>query len=86
VRRRRGLRPAGAERVGEERVARRRKKELTVTEAVRNFSEVLGRVRFRGERFVLLEGGKPVAEPGPTEPAPVVRLGDLPAVRGSWGC
>jgi antitoxin (DNA-binding transcriptional repressor) of toxin-antitoxin stability system len=53
---------------------------LTVTEAVRNFSEILGRVRFRGERFVLLRGGKPVAELGPTAAAAPVRLGELPAV------
>ncbi len=39
---------------------------VTVTEAVRNFSEILGRVRFKGERFVLVKGGKPVAELGPT--------------------
>lgn len=53
---------------------------LTVTEAVRNFSEILGRVRFKGERFVLLRGGKPVAELGPTDAAAPVRLGELPAI------
>jgi len=53
---------------------------LTVTEAVRNFSELLGRVRFKGERFVLLKGGKPVAELVPTEAAAPLRLGELPAV------
>lgn len=52
---------------------------LTVTEAVRNFSEILGRVRFKGERFVLLKGGRPVAELGPTDAAPV-RLEELPAI------
>jgi antitoxin (DNA-binding transcriptional repressor) of toxin-antitoxin stability system len=55
-------------------------KKLTVTEAVRNFSEILGRVRFKGERFVLLKGGKPVAELAPTDAAAPVRLGDLPAI------
>lgn len=55
-------------------------KRLTVTEAVRNFSEILGRVRFKGERFVLLKGGKPVAELGPTTAAVPVRLGELPAI------
>ena len=50
---------------------------LTVTEAVRNFSEILGRVRFKGERFILLRGGKPVAELGPTDAAAPVRLGEL---------
>ncbi len=53
---------------------------LTVTEAVRNFSEILGRVRFKGERFVLVKGGKPVAELGPTDAAALVRLGELPGV------
>lgn len=53
---------------------------LTVTEAVRNFSEVLGRVRFKGERFILLKGGKPVAELGPTDTAAPLRLGELPVV------
>lgn len=56
------------------------RKRLTVTEAVRNFSELLGRVRFKGERFVLLKGGKPVAELGPTLAAASVRLGELPAL------
>lgn len=53
---------------------------LTVTEAVRNFSEIIGRVRFKGERFVLVKGGKPVAELGPTDAAAPVRLGELPAI------
>ncbi len=53
---------------------------LTVTEAVRNFSEVLGRVRFKGERFVLVKGGKPVAELGPTDAAVPIRLGELSAM------
>ncbi len=53
---------------------------LTVTEAVRNFSEILGRVRFKGERFVLLKGGKPVAELGPAGAVGPVPLGELPAV------
>jgi len=53
---------------------------LTVTEAVRNFSEILGRIRFKGERFILFKGGKPVAELGPTATAASVRLGELPAI------
>jgi antitoxin (DNA-binding transcriptional repressor) of toxin-antitoxin stability system len=61
--------------IGEETVP----KTLTVTEAIRNFSEILGRVRFKGERFILLRGGKPVAELGPTDAAPLVRLEELPA-------
>ncbi|MDR7544705.1 MAG: type II toxin-antitoxin system Phd/YefM family antitoxin [Armatimonadota bacterium] len=53
---------------------------LSVTEAVRNFSEVIGRVRFKGERFVLLKGGKPVAELRPADTAALVRLSELPAL------
>jgi antitoxin (DNA-binding transcriptional repressor) of toxin-antitoxin stability system len=53
---------------------------LTVTEVVRNFSEILGRVRFRGERFVLTKGGKPVAELGPVTIGEPVRLEELPAL------
>ena len=58
-------------------------KRLSVTEAVRNFSEILGRIRFRGERFILLKGGKPVAELGPTASAASVRLEELPAILAS---
>ncbi|MDQ7843458.1 MAG: antitoxin [Armatimonadota bacterium] len=53
---------------------------LTVTEAVRNFSDILGRVRFKGERFILVKGGKPVAELRPTDAAAEVRLEELPAI------
>jgi len=56
------------------------RKHLTVTEAVRNFSEIIGRVRFHGERFVLTKGGKPVAELGPAGAAARVRLGEVPAI------
>ncbi len=50
-------------------------KRLTVTEAARNFSEILGRVRFRGERCILTKAGKPVAEIGPVDTGTPVRLG-----------
>ncbi len=53
---------------------------VSVTELVRNFSEILGRVRFRGERFLLLKGGKPVAELVPARTSPSVRLRDLPTL------
>lgn len=56
---------------------------VSVTELLRNFSEILGRVRFRGERFVVLRGGKPVAELGPTAEAGTVRLGELPGILSS---
>ena len=38
---------------------------ITATEAVRKFSELLNRIRYRGERYTILKGGKPVAIIGP---------------------
>ena len=35
---------------------------LSVTELVRGFSDYVNRVAYRGERFILLKGRKPVAE------------------------
>ena len=32
---------------------------ITVTDAVRNFSELLNNIRYRGERYTILKGGKP---------------------------
>lgn len=53
-------------------------KVLTVTEAVRHFSEYVNRVAYRNEAFVLRKGKKSVAE---LRPLPVGRrLGDLPAI------
>lgn len=51
----------------------------TVTEVLRNFSDYINRVAYRGERFVLTRGGKEVAELAPTAPAGS-RLADLPEV------
>ncbi len=51
---------------------------LTVTEAVRHFSDYIGRVAYRHETFVLRKGRKPVAE---LRPLPYGRrLGDLPGI------
>jgi antitoxin (DNA-binding transcriptional repressor) of toxin-antitoxin stability system len=51
---------------------------LSVTEMVRGFSDYVNRVAYRGERFVLLKGRKPVAE---LRPIPSGRLlGELEAV------
>jgi len=49
---------------------------LTVTEAVRRFSDCINRVAYRHESFILRKGNKPVAE---LRPVPTGRrLGDLP--------
>ncbi len=53
-------------------------KVLTVTEAVRNFSEYINRVAYRHEAFVLSKGKKPVAELRPLPHGR--RLGDLPSI------
>jgi hypothetical protein len=53
-------------------------KSLTVTEAVRHFSDYINRVAYRHETFVLCKGKKTVAE---LRPVPCGRrLGDLPAI------
>lgn len=44
---------------------------LSVTEMVRGFSDYVNRVAYRGERFILLKGRKPVAE---LRPLPTGRL------------
>lgn len=49
---------------------------LKVTEAARNFAEYINRVAYRGERFVLMRGGKGVAELRPLVAGR--RLGELP--------
>ena len=40
-------------------------RQISATEAVRRFSDLLGTVRFRGARYTILRGGKPVATLGP---------------------
>ncbi len=51
---------------------------LSVTELARGFSDYVNRVAYRGERFILLKGRKPVAE---LRPIPSGRtLGELAAL------
>ena len=40
---------------------------ITVTDAVRSFSELLKCIRYRGERYTILKRGKPMATIGPVE-------------------
>lgn len=47
----------------------------SVTDVLRNFSDYINRVAYRGERFILVRGGKPVAELSPVPAG--TRLGDL---------
>jgi antitoxin (DNA-binding transcriptional repressor) of toxin-antitoxin stability system len=41
---------------------------ISATEAVRSFSELMNRVRYRGESFVVERGGKPICEILPARP------------------
>ncbi|MBA4159971.1 MAG: type II toxin-antitoxin system Phd/YefM family antitoxin [Gemmatimonadetes bacterium] len=53
----------------------------SVTEVARHFADYINRVAFRGERFTLMRGNKPVAE---LRPVPAGRrLGELPEVLAS---
>jgi antitoxin (DNA-binding transcriptional repressor) of toxin-antitoxin stability system len=45
------------------------KSRITATHAARHFSELLSRVRYRGESFIVERGGKPICEIIPAEPA-----------------
>ena len=49
-----------------------------MTEVVRGFSEFINRVVYHGDRFLLLRGGKAVAELSPVPRH--VRLRELPAI------
>lgn len=55
--------------------------DASVTEVARNFAEYVNRVAYRGERFTLMRGGKPVAELIPV--ARGIRIEDLPALFAS---
>lgn len=44
---------------------------LSVTEAARGFSDLVNRVRYRGESAVLTKNGRPVARLVPVEPPPI---------------
>ncbi len=51
---------------------------LTATEVARRFADVLNRVAYRRESFVIVRGQRPVAE---LRPVPTgARLADLPAL------
>jgi prevent-host-death family protein len=45
------------------------KSEISATDAARRFSEVVNRVRYRNETFVVKRGGEPVCEIVPLRPA-----------------
>ena len=41
---------------------------ISSTEAVRNFSELLNNIKYRGDRYTVIRGGKPAASLAPLEP------------------
>ena len=43
------------------------KKVVSVTEAARKFSDILNSIRYRGESYTIVRGGKPVASISPVE-------------------
>jgi len=45
------------------------KSRISATAAARSFSELMNRVRYRGESFVVERGGKPICEILPARPA-----------------
>ncbi|MEW6410277.1 MAG: type II toxin-antitoxin system Phd/YefM family antitoxin [Nitrospirota bacterium] len=42
-------------------------KTISATEAVRRFSELLNTIKFKGNHYIILRGGKPVASMVPVE-------------------
>jgi antitoxin (DNA-binding transcriptional repressor) of toxin-antitoxin stability system len=44
------------------------KSRISASEAARNFSELMNRIRYRGESFIVERGGKPVCEILPARP------------------
>jgi prevent-host-death family protein len=49
-------------------------KNLSATEVVRKFSEILNSVRYRGESYTIVRGGKPIASILPVEASPRKKL------------
>jgi antitoxin (DNA-binding transcriptional repressor) of toxin-antitoxin stability system len=50
---------------------------VSATEAVRTFSDLLNRIRYRGEEFVVERGGEPVCRMTPAAPAGRISLREL---------
>lgn len=51
---------------------------ITATELARNLSDILNRVHYKGERFIVVRNGETLAAIGPAEPSKKAStLGDL---------
>lgn len=56
-------------------------KTVTATEAVRKFSEILNSIKYKGDHYTVVRGGKPVASITPAETTvKAMTLGDLPGL------
>jgi antitoxin (DNA-binding transcriptional repressor) of toxin-antitoxin stability system len=58
---------------------------ISATELARRLGDVLGRIRYRGERFVVERNGAPVARLEPVAGVPAVTLREALAVWESGG-
>ena len=56
---------------------------ISATELARSLSEILNRVRYRGERFIIERNGDAVASLTPAVPTPGCTLADLVARLGN---
>lgn len=57
-------------------------KTVSATEAVRKFSEILNSIKYRGDHYTVLRGGKPVASISPVEMSSKT-LGELKGLLGN---
>ncbi len=53
---------------------------VSATKAVRTFSDLLNRIRYRGEEFVVERAGEPVCRMTPATPSRRLTLGELASV------
>lgn len=53
---------------------------VSATQAVRDFSDLLNRIRYRGEAFVVERGGEPICIMTPAAPSRHLSLRDLLAL------
>ncbi len=54
--------------------------EITATELAKSLSDVLNRVRYKGETFRIVRNKETIATLGPTVPGPGVTLGTVAAI------
>ncbi|MFL6291262.1 MAG: type II toxin-antitoxin system Phd/YefM family antitoxin [Thermoanaerobaculia bacterium] len=58
---------------------------VTATEAARRFSDLLNRVRYAGESFVIVHGGEEIGQLVPAQPSRSLTLRDLLDILASEG-